>query len=194
MTRVLPFWRRRPAASEFEDLLRPHVEHLYRLAHRFTGRASDAEDLVQEVLVKLYPRTRELKGIEQLRPWLSRVLYRQFVDSVRKRGRSPIDQPATDASEDGDALERLPSEEEGPEERVERSLRQEHILRAFDQLNSEQRALLALHDIEGYSLEELEITLETPLGTLKSRLHRARLRLRTLLPMEPFAASRRVSK
>ena len=77
--------RARPAALNFEDLLRPQVEYLYRLAWRFTGSVADAEDLVQDVLIKLFPRTQELLDIEKLRPWLARVLYHQYIDSVRQR-------------------------------------------------------------------------------------------------------------
>ena len=83
-----PYRRARPAESNFEDLLRPQVEYLYRLAWRFTGSVADAEDLVQDVLTKLFPRTQELLEIERLRPWLARVLYNQYVDSVRQRSRS----------------------------------------------------------------------------------------------------------
>src|SRR6266481_1462055 len=110
MPPVSPFRRPRATASEyrrarppelnFEVLLRPQVEYLYRLAWRFTGSVADAEDLVQDVLIKLYPRTQELLGIQRLRPWLARVLYHQYVDSVRQRARSPIVELVTDESED----------------------------------------------------------------------------------------------
>ena len=192
MPPVLPFRRTRNAASKFEDLLRPHVEHLYRLAWRFTGSVADAEDLVQDVLLKLYPRTEELSDIEQLRPWLARVLYHRYVDFVRERARSPIADPAPGSEGDGDPLEGLPAVQDGPEEHAERGQWHERIRRALDQLNPDQRAVVTMHDIEGYSLEELETILETPLGTLKSRLHRARHRLRALLAMEPFSAGERV--
>jgi RNA polymerase sigma-70 factor (ECF subfamily) len=182
---VSPYRRARPPELNFEDLLRPQVEYLYRLAWRFTGSVADAEDLVQDVLIKLYPRTQELLEIERLRPWLARVLYNQFVDSVRRQARSPIAELADIEGEDN-PLDALPATRDGPEERAERSGQRERILRALDRLNPEQRAVVAMHDVEGYSLEELETMLETPLGTLKSRLHRARQRLRALLPMEPF--------
>jgi RNA polymerase sigma factor (sigma-70 family) len=180
-----PYRRARPPELNFEDLLRPQVEYLYRLAWRFTGSVADAEDLVQDVLIKLYPRTQELLEIERLRPWLARVLYNQFVDSVRQQARSPIAELADIEGEDN-PLDALPATRDGPEEHAERSGQRERILRALDRLNPEQRAVVAMHDVEGYSLEELETMLETPLGTLKSRLHRARQRLRALLPMEPF--------
>ena len=172
--------------------MRPQVEYLYRLAWRFTGSVADAEDLVQDVLIKLFPRTRELLDIQQLRPWLARVLYRQYIDSVRQRARSPIVELVSDTEGEDNPLDALPATKDGPEENAERSGQRERILRALDRLNPEQRAVVAMHDVEGYSLEELETMLETPLGTLKSRLHRARQRLRALLPMEPFSAGERV--
>ena len=103
------------AASQFENLLRPHVEHLYRLAWRFTGNKADAEDLVQDVLLKLYRRTHELARIEQLRPWLAKVLYHQYIELVRQRARSPLADPAIGTDGDGDPLDALLHLTAGPE-------------------------------------------------------------------------------
>jgi len=186
--------RARPPELNFEGLLRPQIEYLFRLAWRFTGSVADAEDLVQDVLTKLFPRTQELLEIERLRPWLARVLYNQYVDSVRQRSRSPIVELVAGAEGEENPLDALPSSKDGPEENAERTGQRERILRALDRLNPEQRAVVAMHDVEGYSLEELETMLETPLGTLKSRLHRARQRLRALLPMEPFSVRERVKE
>jgi len=174
--------------------MRPHVAFLHRLAWRFTGSVVDAEDLVQDVLLKLYPRGEELARIDQLRPWLAKVLYRQYVDFVRQRARSPVSGPAEDEQGDGDSLDAMAAVEEGPDGHAERGEWRERILAALGQLNPEQRAVVAMHDVEGYSLEELEPILQAPLGTLKSRLHRARQRLRALLGMEPFAAGERVRR
>ncbi len=193
MAPVSLYRQTRPAESNFDDLLRPQVEYLFRLAWRFTGSVSDAEDLVQDVLLKLFPRTKELLEIDKLRPWLARVLYRQYVDSVRRKSRSPIEL-VYDADVEDDPLDALPTAREGPEEHAERSNWRDHILAALERLNPEQRAVIAMHDVEGYSLEELETILETPLGTLKSRLHRARQRMRVLLPMEPFSGGERVKQ
>jgi RNA polymerase sigma factor (sigma-70 family) len=173
--------------------MRPHAEFLYRLAWRFTGNAADAEDLVQDVLLKLYPRMAELCAVERLRPWLAKVLYRQFVDFSRRRARSPFIEVAGDAESEETLLDRLAAVDQNPEEHAERRQLYERIERALEQLNSEQRAVVTLHDVEGYSLEELATILEAPLGTLKSRLHRARQRLRVLLGMEPFSAAERVN-
>jgi RNA polymerase sigma-70 factor (ECF subfamily) len=194
MPRILQFRRNRDAASTFEELVRPQVEFLHRLAWRFTGSAADAEDLVQDVLLKLYPRRGELAGIEQLRPWLAKVLYRQFVDFVRRQARSPLSALAEGAPEEGDPLDAVAAAEDGPDGHAERGEWRDRILAALGQLNPEQRAVVVMHDVEGYSLEELEPILAAPLGTLKSRLHRARQRLRALLGMEPFPAVERVKR
>lgn len=194
MPPVSPYRRARPTELNFEDLVRPQVEYLYRLAWRFTANVQDAEDLVQDVLLKLYPRTEEMLEIQRLRPWLARVLYHQYVDSVRQRARSPVLQLVTEGDGEDDPLDKVPTTREGPEEHAERSGVRDLILNALRQLNPGQRAVVTMHDVEGYSLEELETMLETPLGTLKSRLHRARQRLRALIPMEPFSVVERVKR
>jgi len=194
MPPVSPYRRGRPAELNFEDLVRPQVEYLYRLAWRFTGNVTDAEDLLQDVLIKVYPKTREMLAIQKLRPWLAKVLYHQYVDSVRQRKRSPVLELVSGAEGEEDPLDKIPTTREGPEQEAERSGQRDRILAAVRQLNPEQRALIAMHDVEGYSLEELEKILETPICTLKSRLHRARARLRALLPMEPFPSAERVNR
>lgn len=172
---------KRGAGDEFETLLRPHIPHLYRLAYRFCGNGHDAEDLVQDMLVKLYPRGAELAKIDRLRPWLSRVLYYEFVDSVRRKARSPLGN-LTDTDDDVQgSLETLASDQPGPEEYLERVFTATELEQALAMLSADHRALLILHDVEGHTLPELASLLEIPLGTLKSRLHRARTRLRALL-------------
>jgi len=184
MGTLISLFRRR-GSDPFEDLLAPHVEHLYRLAYRFTGNREQAEDLVQDLLVKLYPRSDELAEVAQLRPWLARTLYHQFIDQKRREQRAPFV-----AEEAGlEAVDTDPRSD--PEGGVERDRLQQRLTAALATLNPDQRALVALHDMEGYTLVELEPLLSTPLGTLKSRLHRARARLRSALAMEPSRADRR---
>src|SRR5262245_14231916 len=68
----------------FERLMRPHLRRLHRLAYRLTGSAADAEDLLQDVLIRLFERANELSSIADLSPWTSRVLYNRYVDSRRR--------------------------------------------------------------------------------------------------------------
>ena len=176
--------------EQFEALLQPHLQQLYKLAYRFTGQRADAEDLVQDVVLKLYPRLQEMQKIERLGPWMARVLYRHFIDRVRSKQRSPLylvnkDEPVLDEHKD---------EKPGPAENVEAALLQNRLLEALNQLNEDQHALMILHDVEGYTLNEIQSMFDVSIGTLKSRLHRARSRLRELLEnMEPFGVIKRVN-
>ncbi len=176
--------------EQFEELLQPHLHQLYKLAYRFTGQRADAEDLVQDVVLKLYPRLQEMQKIEQLSPWLARVLYRHFVDRVRSKQRSPLHL----VNEDESALDEHKDEIPDPAENVEAALLQDRLQEALNQLNEDQRALMILHDVEGYTLNEIHTMHDVSIGTLKSRLNRARSRLRELLKnMEPFGVIKRVN-
>ena len=174
------------SAAEFDLLLRGHVRPLYRYAYRWTGDVDQAEDLVQETLTRLYPDLPKLREIEQLRPWVARVMYRIFVDWLRRENRSPV----VLAGRSGSTGEFLEDEEEdaeasdgswNPEDLTERAFERERIEAAWAHLHKQHRVVLSLHEIEGYSLEEVAHIIEVPLGTAKSRLNRARNRLRELL-------------
>jgi RNA polymerase sigma-70 factor (ECF subfamily) len=182
-------------AVEFAQLMHEHVPALYRSAYRWTGAADRAEDLVQQLLLRLYPRLAELRELDRLRPWVLRVMYRIFVDQLRRERTSPV-QFGADAPADAEAptadddawLDSGP----GPVELVEQEFTQERLLRAWERLGEEHRLVLSMHDIEDYTLPELAQIMDIPLGTLKSRLHRARARLRELLTAERIAATDRV--
>lgn len=166
------------STGQFEHLIEPHLNHLYQLAYRFCNNQSDAEDLVQDVVVKLLPRTTEMAHIEKLRPWLARIIYHQFVDRYRQNQRSPLNLVV----EGEKTLTEQPAPSgETPESQVEADLSQKRLIRALQTLNEDQRAVVLLHDVEEYTLSELEIILDSPQGTLKSRLNRARTRLREYL-------------
>lgn len=174
-------------AQRFDALVRPHVDDLYRTAFRYTRRREDAEDLVQDLLTKLYQRTSELEAVQELRPWLTRALYNAFIDFTRKRQRTP--QGTQDAEE---------AELAGPESPHNDVLRYEQRRRlqaAIRQLSPEHRAVVTLHLVEGHSLPELSELLSVRIGTLKSRLHRAKAQLRDALdsPTEPKPPEQRVA-
>ncbi|HET9446152.1 MAG TPA: RNA polymerase sigma factor [Steroidobacteraceae bacterium] len=181
-------------AAEFERLLRPHVPAFYRSAYRWTGAVDRAEDLVQQLLLRLYPRLAELRALEQVRPWALRVMYRIFVDELRRTRASPVQfgSEVTDGEEDSAPDESWHDYGPEPAELVEQQLAQERVLRAWEQLSEEHRVVLSMHDIEDYTLPELAQIMDIPLGTLKSRLHRARARLREILAAERIITADRV--
>lgn len=179
MTDFLNRWNTRRPRETFEAMLAPHVEHLYRLAYRFTGNTHASEDLVQDVLVKLYRMQSEIQRLDKPRPWLARVLYHEYVDRWRRERLAPIQL----SSLEPDEMERTESRADphpgaDPERQVMGLQLRDQLLEAISVLNEDQRAVILFHDVEGYTLEELSVTLNQPLGTLKSRVHRARARLR----------------
>lgn len=173
------------AAAEFDHLLRGHIPALYRCAYRWTGAVDRAEDLVQELLIRLYPKLDELRALERIRPWALRVMYRIFVDQVRRERSAPVQAGLDPPRESGEEEAPEPIDPAaGPAELVEQQLTQQRVMAAWDSLGEEHRVVLSMHDIEDYTLPELAQIMEIPLGTLKSRLHRARARLRELLVAE----------
>ena len=173
--------------SEFEKILQPYVLKLYRVAFRLCGNPADAEDLVQDVLVKVYPKRQTLAKLENPGPWLVKVLYRTFIDQRRRMARSPLHLLLnSNAEENTSILESIPSDNSGPEEISANNQVRDRLMQAINSLNADQRHLCILHDVEGYTLIELEEILDTPIGTLKSRLHRARASLRKMLQHETF--------
>lgn len=167
--------------NKFEALLAPHIGQLYRQAYRFTGNQNDAEDLIQDLFLQLYPRRDEIGRIEHLRAWLVKALYHRFIDNIRHRSHDPLL-----SSDCDDALDTVVDTEDCPDRHAENALLQKRLSFALKQLNPEQRAVVVLHDMEGHTLEELHTMLDIPTGTLKSRLHRARRQLRIVLKMEPL--------
>jgi RNA polymerase sigma-70 factor (ECF subfamily) len=179
MATVQKFRNRKSSSVRFEMLVRPYFDALYAAARRFTASAADAEDLVQEVCMKAYLNLDDLERIEHKRAWLLRVLYNLFVDGQRKQQRSPVHIAASTG--DIDEVELREHESLQPDEQADRMLRVDIILRAMALLDKEQCALLAMHDVEGLSLEELHEITDLPIGTIKSRLFRTRAKLGRLL-------------
>jgi RNA polymerase sigma factor (sigma-70 family) len=169
----------REAAASFETFIRPHFDALYRRAYRLTLNAADAEDLVQDVCVRAYPRLAELLELDNPRAWLLRVLYRLFVDLTRHRKSSPFQSMST--IEEVESSRWMESDEPGPEAQADSAMGEARLERAWQRLDKVQQALLVLHDIEGYTLAELMEMTGLPEGTLKSRLHRARIKLGKIL-------------
>jgi len=189
---VKKLWTNQPSKQDqFETLIQPHLKQLYKLAYRFSGQQHDAEDLLQDILLKLFPRLKEMQAIEKLGPWLARVLYRHFIDKLRSKQRAPLHLVGDD---DEHILEDFCEPAAGPAATKEAALLQQQLQHSLNQLNEDQRILIILHDVEGYTLQEIHTMYDVSIGTLKSRLNRARKRLRELLKkMQPFEGGSRVN-
>jgi RNA polymerase sigma-70 factor (ECF subfamily) len=172
---------------QFDTLVAPHLERLFRVAHRLTGNSADARDLVQDTCVAACERQVELAGNTHPVRWLLRVQYNRFIDGARRRKRAPVitlDLTARAGS--------MPSNEPGPEDLLQQAQAEVVLERAFQALDDTQRTLLTLR-AEGYDLAEIEAITGIGREVLRARLHRARNSLAQRLneqKREPARAAR----
>lgn len=158
----------------WESIVRDNSVRVYRLAYRLTGNQHDAEDLTQDVFIRVF-RSLNTYQPGTFEGWLHRITTNLFLDHVRRKKRIRIDTMG-----DNEHLVMAPAEGR-PEREYEHRNLDHDIQQALDQLNPENRAVVVLCDIEGLSYEEIAHTLDVKLGTVRSRIHRARAQLRKLL-------------
>jgi RNA polymerase sigma-70 factor (ECF subfamily) len=171
----------------FTVLIRPHLDRMYRLAFRLTGHREDAQDLVQDVLLKLHAQRDRLAEVEAVATWIGRVMYNQFIDNLRRyksRRLALVDDPAVASDPD-----RAPAADASTEDLAEGEFTINRVLAALERLSDDHQLIIKLHDVEGYTLTEVAEITGIPLGTLKSRRQRARERLQILLDEGPDSAN-----
>jgi RNA polymerase sigma-70 factor (ECF subfamily) len=178
-------WRlRRRAASEqetvdgdrvptWEEIARDYGRFLYTVAYRLTGDPDEAEDLVQEVLLRVR------KGLASYRPgsmegWLSRIATNAFLDDVRRRKRRPVEALPDDPER---VLQGAPAADEA----LARARLPDDVQRALRDLPDDYRAAVVLCDVVGFSYDEIAASLGVPIGTVRSRIHRGRSMLKESL-------------
>lgn len=158
----------------WEEIVSTHSGRVYRLAYRLTGNQHDAEDLTQEVFVRVF-RSLSTYTPGTFEGWLHRITTNLFLDMVRRKQRIRFDALGDDAAE------RLPSREPTPQQIFNDAHFDADVQQALDTLAPEFRAAVVLCDIEGLSYEEIAATLGVKLGTVRSRIHRGRSQLRKAL-------------
>jgi RNA polymerase sigma-70 factor (ECF subfamily) len=179
--------------ERFEQDVIPFMGQLYPAALRMTRNPADAEDLVQETFAKAYAAFHQFQPGTNLRAWLHRILSNTFINSYRKKRREPIQDLGIEFQEDwqvgSDPL--APPARSAESEALDR-LADSDILQALRTLPEEFRVAIYLADIEGYPYREIAEMMGTPIGTVMSRLHRGRAKLRQQLaqhqPRRPLVA------
>ena len=151
--------------SAFEQLVDRHRPLVVRVASRIVG-ADDAEDVSQDAFLRAFHRLEHFRGDAPFRAWLLQITHNAALDHLARRRADPVDPDTLDREADGGA--RPPAEQLELRERIER------LERKLRGLAPNHRSVLVLRDAEGFSYEEIAAITDTPLGSVKGRLHRAR--------------------
>jgi len=165
-------------AEAYAELVRKYQDRLYNTVHRLVGNAEDARDLVQDAFIQAYRSLDRFHGDSAFYTWLYRIAVNAAI-SHKRRHRVMV---SFDAGGQGSSFE--PADDalqSDPSGRMEQDDRDRQVREALDGLPSEYRAVLVMKEIDGYKYETIAQMLDCPIGTVRSRLHRARLELRERL-------------
>lgn len=163
----------------FGELVNNYQARLYNALLRLVDNSDDAADVAQDAFLNAYQSLHTFKGDAEFFTWLYRIAFNNAI-SLKRKKRATISLEA--AGPDGGIDPYDPSEYIRPGSALQRSEEEAQLQDAMNRLSHEHREVLILKDIEGLKYEEMAEILEVPIGTIRSRLHRARLELRDLLP------------
>ena len=165
--------------AAWEEIVQTYSRRIYNLAYRFTSRADTAEDLTQEVFIRVY------RSLEQYNPkqgdlqnWLMRLARNLIIDDYRKRQRAPQDEAADDLEDHQYHLRAAGNTVQREMERRELGVQ---VQAGIDKLSADLRTCVILRDIEELSYQEIVDLLRIPEGTVKSRINRGRIELAKIL-------------
>ncbi|MBD2090719.1 sigma-70 family RNA polymerase sigma factor [Microcoleus sp. FACHB-1515] len=173
----------RPDKAAFAELLRRYQSHIDKILYHLAPDWSDRSDLAQEVWIRVYRNIRRLQDPSKFRGWLSRIATNLFYDELRKRKRNnnPLSLDAPRTMEDGEMDWEIPSDDPGPAEALVTREFYDQLHDAIADLPEVFRTTIVLREIEGMAYEEIAEITGVSLGTVKSRIARARQRLQTQL-------------
>ena len=160
--------------AELEAIYQEHSRPIYYLALRMLGDPTQAEDAAHDVFLKAYRKLGDFRGHSSIRTWLYRITYNLSLDTLRSKARRDtvqLDEETREANEDGPRPEH-------PSDTLSRRELAEVVTHAMSRLTEKHRAIIVLREIDGLSYEEIAFSLGLAVGTVKSRLTRARQALR----------------
>ncbi len=156
----------------WERFIRRHQDRILNLAYQFTGNREEARDLAQEIFVRLYEKMDQYQSDRPFLTWFNSLARNLCIDRYRsrKRDRVLVDTPVEEYTT-------IESSGEATDQRLLRRERHEFLMNAMERLGEISREAIVLKDLQGHSLEEMAAMLGVPIGTVKSRVHRARIEL-----------------
>lgn len=172
--------------AALEQLLGLYEGAIYNLVRRYFGNQSEAADVGQEAMIRVFRKIKEFQGRSSFKTWLYRVVTNVCLDALRKRKNEPLSLDEQD--EDGRPVVRVRSAADDPQDALEREELRGILVEMIDGMAKEQRMIIVLRDMEGLSYEEIAAILGCSLGTVKSRLARAREALRRKFLANPRTA------
>jgi RNA polymerase sigma-70 factor (ECF subfamily) len=169
--------------AAFGELVRRYQDRLFHTVYRLVDNAEDALDVVQEAFLSAYQSLNSFKGDSLFFTWLYRIAVNTAISMKRKR-RVVFSIDAARNGSEGKVEPADPSAESRPGHALEQAEQSRRVHEALSKLSAEHRAVLVMKDMEGQKYEDMADVLGVPIGTIRSRLHRARLELRAILERE----------
>jgi RNA polymerase sigma-70 factor (ECF subfamily) len=170
--------------DKFISLVKAHEKELYNFAYRLTGNRHDAEDLLQESFFKAYKYYFQLRDESKFKEWIFQITANQFKNLLRKKRRERLSFPEDFEKNVTETIEHPPIH--NPDERYDRRDHSALVQEAISELGPKMRTVLVLFELEGYSIEDISSMLGISRGTVKSRLHYARRKLKEVLLSEDY--------
>ena len=163
--------------NAFETLVLAYEKSVYNITLRMTGNSEDASDMTQEAFIKAYNSLQSFRGDSKFSVWIYRIATNVCLDFIRSRSRKPTVSLSV-ADKDGDEVELdVADESQSPEQLLDRQMTRESVRRGLETLTPEYRQILLLREIQGLSYDEISQCLGLEVGTVKSRIFRARKKL-----------------
>ncbi|SHG27623.1 RNA polymerase, sigma subunit, ECF family [Fodinibius roseus] len=167
--------------EDFEEEIIPHLDAMYNFALRLTSDPSDAEDLVQDTIVKAFRFFSSYEKGTNAKAWLFRILKNSYINNYRKKSKKPSQVDYDEVSTFYETIRAERTDTSDLEDKMFRELIDDDISNALDELPEDFRTVVLLCDVEGFTYEEIANMLDVPIGTIRSRLHRGRNLLKAQL-------------
>lgn len=167
--------------EDFEEEIIPHLDAMYNFALRLTSDPNDAEDLVQDTIVKAFRFFSSYEKGTNAKAWLFRILKNSYINNYRKKSKQPNQVDYDEVSTFYETIRAERTDTSDLEDRMFRELIDDDISNALEELPEDFRTVVLLCDVEGFTYEEIANMLDVPIGTIRSRLHRGRNLLKAQL-------------